>query len=187
MEAPMTTRSKTIKPVYGLLINTKESTDYRDRATLDITLNVVKLVDGKLRNPSTSDQDALADFKVKAYVYEQYRDDLINTHAAFYDSYIIEARDAKRISKVFATLEKKTQALRDQLGRPQSFGAEVARIATALDIKHIIKQVENWGTNYDEGRYNFYSIGDGVNVLDRVVYDWRQAHPLPVEETEVAS
>jgi hypothetical protein len=26
-----------------------------------------------------------------------------------------------------------------------------------------------------------------VNVLDRVVYDWRQAHPLPVEETEVAS
>jgi hypothetical protein len=187
MEAPMT-RSKTSKPVYGLLIHTKEDPSvYDGKATLTITLNAVKLVDGKLRNPSASDQDALADFKLKAYVYEQYRDDLITTHAAFYDPYIVEARDAKRISKVFATLEKKTAALRDQLGRPQSFGAEVARIATALGITHIIRQVENWGSNYDEGRYNFYSIGDGVNVLDRVVWDWRQSHPLPVKETEVAS
>lgn len=173
------------RPVYGLLIHTKDETDkyYNNEATLTVTLAVVKVIEGrKLRNPSTTDGDELADFKVREFINEKY--DFVHPEGAFFDAYKVEKRDAKRMLKVYNTLDKNLAKQSAKFGSAQSFGAQVARIAAALGIEYVIRQETNGGSNYDDSEYRFSSIGDGVYILDRIVADWREKHPLPVKTVE---
>ncbi len=174
---------------YALLINVTEEKDrYDGHWVLKFQLPVVRVEQGaKIRNLSNSwGDEPLADFSVKAYVMEQYES--VSADPAFFDCYKVERRDAKRMTAVFMKLDKGLEKLTDTLGHVQDFGAQVARIAVALGIGKIVRTVQtNGSSSYDEQEHRFYTVGQGVAVLNGLVAEFRERHPLPVNETETVT
>lgn len=177
---------KAEKAVYGLLIRTKDERPmYGDDHTMTVILNVVVVKGNKITNPSSLDSDPYQDLEVRGYVMEKYRN--VDADAAFYDCYKVDSRDAKRMAKVFTKLNTGLEKLDDKLGRAISFGSQVARIANVLGIEHIIQcDGDNKGSSYSDNSYRFYQVGYGVSVLDNIIHAWREKHPLPVEERQIA-
>lgn len=174
----------TEKKVYGFIIRTKEEKGLYGNWDLIITLDTVSIENGyKVRNLSRSYGDEpLADFAVKAYVSEKYEG--ISAEGAFYDCYKVERRDAKNMVAVYSKLEKGCDKLNEKLGYARDYGSQVARIALSLGIAQIIRTKPSQATNYDDQTHQFFTIGEGVSVLNGIVAEFRERHPLPVEEVE---
>lgn len=175
---------KADKKVYGLIIRTKEEKGLYGDWDLVITLDTVSVENGwKIRNLSRSfGEEPLADFAVKAYVSEKYEG--VSADGAFYDCYKVDRRDAKNMVTVYGKLEKGCDKLNEKLGYARDYGSQVARIALALGITQIIRTQPSRSSNYDEQTHQFFTVGEGVSVLNGIVSDFRERHPLPVKETE---
>lgn len=177
--------NKTEKKVYGLIIRTKEEGGLYGSHDMTITLDVVSIESGyKIRNLSRSYGDEpLADFAVKAYLSDKY--DSANAEGAFFDCYKVDARDVRNMASVFKKLESGTAKLNAQFGYPPDFGSQVARIAIALGIQTVIRTrpCSVGISNYDEQDHQFFTIGESVAVLNRLVWEFREKYPLPVKET----
>ncbi len=177
------------KKVYGLILRTKEDAGLYGSHDMTVTLDIVTVESGwKIRNMSRSYGDEpLGDFAVKAYLSDKYEG--VNAEGAFFDCYKVDARDARNMAKVFAKLEKGLAKLNAQLGYAQDFGSQVARIAIALDIPHIIrtKEARFGSTNYDDQQHAILTVGEGVGMLNRVVAEFRDKYPLPVKAVEVSA
>lgn len=87
---------------------------------------------------------------------------------------------------VIPTLRKVEKALTrdtERYGAPASFGAYVARIATALGVSVIVGQersnsVHGWYTDMD---WRSYSAGDAVNVIDGWLRDHRMVAGVTID------
>ena len=168
---------------YGLLINRKEESSFNNEATLILTLNVIKIEPGdKIRNLSSSyNEEPLADLAVKAYVMQAYEN--VTPDVAFYETGKIEKRDAERMVKTLTKLDKGLAKLNEKFGYTADFGAQVGRIANVLGVETIIEYTSQNGSSYDDSRYRFHEIGQGVSCLNRLIAIWREAHPLPVKQS----
>lgn len=173
------------KKVYAFIIRTKEESGLYGSHDMTVTLDTVEIQKGyKIRNLSRSYGDEpLADFAVKAYISDKYEG--ANAEGAFYDCYMLDKRDVRNMASVFKKLETGTAKLNAQLGYAQDFGSQVARIAIALGITHVIltKPSPYGSSNYDEQDHQFFTIGESVAVLNRLVWEFREKYPLPVKET----
>ena len=172
---------KSEKKVYGFLIRTKEEVGLYGAHELTITLDTVSIESGyKIRNLSRSyGEEPLADFQVKAYVTEKY--DGVTADGAYFDCYKVDKRDAKNMMATFAKLDKGCDKLNAQFGYARDYGAQVARIATALGVTSIIRTKPSSSSNYDDQSHQHFTIGQGVSVLNTIVEEFRTRHPLPVE------
>jgi hypothetical protein len=176
-----------LKREYGLLIRTKEENRDGD-ASLTMMLDVVTIEPiRKIRNPSRSNGDPLAEFQVRAYFMQQYPDHG-QFEAAFFDSYKVDLRQGERMLKVLKKLHQGLAKLSTQLGDATTFGHQAARLATVLGIEHIIQQTNTPGSsNYDDGRYDFFEIGAGVSAVNHVITQWRKRYPLPAPQLHPAA
>ena len=175
------TMEKSEKKVYGFLIRTKEEVGLYGAHELTITLDTVSIESGyKIRNLSRSyGEEPLADFQVKAYVTEKY--DGVTADGAYFDCYKVDKRDAKNMMATFAKLDKGCDKLNAQFGYARDYGAQVARIATALGVTSIIRTKPSSSSSYDDQSHQHFTIGQGVSVLNTIVEEFRTRHPLPVE------
>ena len=171
------------KKTYAFIIRTKEELGLYGHYDLTITLDTVSIESGyKIRNLSRSFNDEpLADFQVRAYVNEKYEG--VNAEGAYFDLYKVDARDAKSMLATFAKLNKGCDKLNAQFGYARDYGSQVSRIATALGISSIIRTKPTTRTSYDEQEHQFFSIGQGVSVLNQIIEEFRTRHPLPVKES----
>lgn len=171
---------KTDKKTYAFIIRTKEELSLYGSHDLTITLDTVSVESGKIRNISRSyGEEPLADFQVKAYVTEKYEG--VTAEGAYFDLYKVGKGDAKNMLATFAKLDKGTDKLNTQLGYARDYGAQVARIATALGITSIIRTKPSASSNYDDQSHQHFTIGQGVAILNSIVDEFRVRHPLPVE------
>jgi len=174
------------KKVYGFFIHTKEELGLYGAYDLTITLDTVSIESGyKIRNLSRSyGEEPLADFQVKAHVSQNYEG--ITAEGSYYDLYKVDARDARNMLSTFAKLDKGLAKLIAQFGYAKDYGQQVSRIATALGITSIIRTKPSASTNYDDQDHQFFTIGESVSLLNRIVEEFRVKHPLPVKADTIA-
>lgn len=177
--------NKADKKTYAFIIRTKEEMGLYGHYDLTITLDTVTIESGyKIRNLSRSyGEEPLADFQVKAYVNEKYEG--VNAEGAYFDLYKVDARDAKNMVATFAKLTKGCDKLNEQFGYAKDYGAQVARIATVLGVSTIIRTKPSTRSSYDEQEHQFFTIGQGVSILNQIITDFRERHPLPVKDKEL--
>jgi len=101
----------------------------------------------------------------------------------YHDVYSVDLRKAERMAKTLKAVSVKLDKINETRGYVQSFGEYVGRIAEAIGAKGI-------GVDLDKTRRNGYRwewmpIGDGVNRVNRMIWQWvEDGKPKPQENTD---
>ena len=89
------------------------------------------------------------------------------------DVYAVDGYRVKRLAKTLGAVERRLERLRVKYGRPESFGAYVARVAEALGADSIVVVAPgNQSSSYAENNYTFLSISDGSAHINSCADAW---------------
>lgn len=86
---------------------------------------------------------------------------------------ITDRRDAERMAKTLAHIERHLDKLRTKYGHPGTFGAYLARVADAIGATSIVQQEgQTHGSRYDDNDHRIQTIGDGAYSIDYKIRLW---------------
>jgi len=113
------------------------------------------------------------------------RDDAVYGYACEYrEPYAIDLRTAEAMAKTLRIVNNRLNKISEARGYTRSFGDYVGRVAEALGCSGIA--VERKETAHNNSRYDWLSIGDGVNRINHRILLW-QREAQPAAESEAAS
>ena len=153
---------------HALLVSTKISGSYGN-----VRANVVRLEEGKVRNPRHSWDDKPAEFYEDLWVTCQISPDHENSYGwriSYRDMYCVELTTAEKMVKTLKTIDRKHSALVNKIGEPTTYGGYVAYIANAIGAEQIIFYHENGQRSYyDDSEFKKMSVADGRREIDCLV------------------
>lgn len=160
--------------------------------------NLVTTVDGKVRNPSSSSYDQgvngwgrLADLQINSQADTDRVDHgLYGFDVRYRNVSFVDTAAAKRMAQTLTRIDRGLEKLQAKRGYTTNFGEYVGRVAEVLGVESIIvdrTSPDNRGWSYDEGQYQFLTIGEGVNYINGMVREWQRKNtPIPATATENA-
>jgi hypothetical protein len=92
----------------------------------------------------------------------------------YHDVYSVDARKARRMLKTLETVERKLTKLGETRGYCRSWGEYVGRLAEALGCAGIVVDRGAAREQTHGYRYDWQSIGDGINAANNAVWRWQR-------------
>jgi hypothetical protein len=86
--------------------------------------------------------------------------------------YEVNLRTGRLMLKTLETVERRLAKLDEQVGRPATFGAFLARVARAVGADRFVFLMKHHGSSYSDNEYQFDSIADGAARVDRIAAEW---------------
>lgn len=90
----------------------------------------------------------------------------------YHDVWRLDLRTVRRMEKTLARVEKKLAALQEARGYVRSYGEYLGRVAEALGCAGVCFERERQA--YSGSRWDWLSIGDGVNRANHRIFLWQQ-------------
>lgn len=146
-----------------------------DRPTLRLTVRPVYIDadDGRLRNYIDSfGKEPLADLTINAQA-DYVSDDAYGWRVEYKQPYSVTLRDAETMVKLLRKIDKGLAKLDAKLGRAESFGAYVARVAIVLGVEHFGKKVDA-NHDYDGTGYRWLGAENFIYHVETVVSDFKK-------------
>lgn len=84
----------------------------------------------------------------------------------------LRVREARRMLKTLEYVERKLRKQYDTRGSVKTYGEYVGRVAEALGCKGIAVQKTDKQYQLSGYRWDWYSIGDGVNQVNNRIWRW---------------
>lgn len=93
----------------------------------------------------------------------------------YHDVYSLDLRKARRMCKTLETIDRRLSKLSEARGYCRSWGEWIGRVAEALGCKGIIvdRGEHSEQTRKSGYRYQWDSIGDGINAANNAVWRWQ--------------
>ena len=153
---------------HALLVSTKIDGSYGH-----IKANVVRLEEGKVRNPRHSWDNKTSEFYEDLWATCQMSQDHEGSYGwgvAYRDMYSVNITTAEKMVKTLKTIDRKYSALVNKIGEPTTYGGYVAYIASAIGAEQIIFYHENGQRSYyDDSEFKKMSVADGRREIDYLV------------------
>jgi len=92
----------------------------------------------------------------------------------YHDVFRLDLQQVTRMQKTLATIDKRLEKLREQRGEPGNFGTLVGRLAEALGCEGIACERTSRQQQVSGYRWDWGSIGEGVDSVNRMVWRWQQ-------------
>jgi hypothetical protein len=114
------------------------------------------------------------------------REQVYGFSCEYRDLWSVDARKAERMYKTLKTIATKLEKLVETRGYTKTFGEYCGRIAEVIGAKGFM--LDRPASKYNDAGWDQYSIGDGVNRINHLIFQWvRDGQPKPVETTADAS
>ena len=99
----------------------------------------------------------------------------------YHDCFTVGLDEAQRMVKTLIKIDKGLLKLKEQRGYTRSFGEYCGRLAEVLGCTQIAIDRESFGLRHQYSRWEFTSIGEGVNAIANNIQQWvREAQPSDV-------
>jgi hypothetical protein len=167
---------KNTKTPLGLLINTISDGDF-----FHIHLSFVMWEDGnKVRNASTRYEPVnglqlLDNLQITSQGNNSDRVRLYGWEVRYRDVFAVDLRDAGRMHATLKKIQAGLDKLTAKRGYAATYGEFVGRVAEVTGVTTILTY-RNRGryASYDESTFTKYSVGDGVNQINHLVFLWQR-------------
>lgn len=94
--------------------------------------------------------------------------------AEFHPTGGIDLARAKAMHKVLEAIQRKTQQMDKEWGRPQTYGQYVLRIAKAIGAKEMIRQGPHCrGRSYEDMDLHRKELAEGADTIDYWIRRWQ--------------
>jgi hypothetical protein len=101
---------------------------------------------------------------------------LYGWEVVYRDIYAVDLTTAERMTKTLRTIRARMDKAESTYGRPSTYGAYLARVASAIGADTIVQPVGNGrGTFYSENEHKRQTIADGIYSVDRAIDAWAAA------------
>jgi len=97
-----------------------------------------------------------------------------NAELAYSQPYKVDMREAERMYKTLARIDRALDKIRETEGWAQSFGQTVNRLARVLGAKYVLVMRSREAIERTGEKYQWLSLGDAVFHIDYLTRDWMQ-------------
>lgn len=176
-----------------LVFNRKDgTTSFDGKAMLTLTLYPVRTEDGRVVNFSGYNPAAgglrLTDLQIVERCFESEKGerrapDYFN-RPRYEDATVETAEQATAMARTLTTITRRLDGMKEQLGAPKTFGAYVARIATAIKATHVLFARDTRGWGHSDANYEWLKPGEAGARIDGIINDWANPDPFVTLTTD---
>ena len=153
---------------------------------LEVRMQFIKVLQDQSIKNFNGDDDLvngifLDDLEVSTYVHA-------NGHipgsfdVEYRSIYLLDLRLAEKMVKSLRKIDSHLKRMRNQFGRPTTFGQFVARVGQVTKTKFLVFQSEGTSSDYRNNRYRFLEVGLGVDKIDQEVGIWAETEREKMED-----
>ena len=102
------------------------------------------------------------------------------------DLYSCDLRKVRRMAKTLDTIDKALTKIADTRGYVQNFGDYVGRIAEAVRAESMLIQRDAKREEMTGHRWEVFTIGEGINRINALIYQWRRPYVEQHQERATA-